>query len=72
MVIDEYEDHCASGPQTHEATAGYLPVQVSMLRRLGPTAVDLFVQYEPDCAPVLYHRSLPMDPDQVGKLARRH
>jgi HD-GYP domain-containing protein (c-di-GMP phosphodiesterase class II) len=37
-------------------TAGYLPVQVSMLRRLQQSPVDLFVQYEPHQALVLYNR----------------
>ena len=59
-----------AGLKTANPTAGYLPVRVSMLRRLGAAAVDLFVQYEPNCAPVLYHRArCPMDPNQVGKLA---
>jgi HD-GYP domain-containing protein (c-di-GMP phosphodiesterase class II) len=55
--------------KTSNPTAGYLPVQVAMLRRLGQTAVDLFVQYEAESEPVLYHRSgCPMEPDQVCKL----
>ncbi len=52
-------------------TAGYVPIQLAMLRRLGKTAVDLFIQYEADCEPVLYHRAgCPMEPDQVGKLGQ--
>ena len=51
-------------------TAGYLPVQIAMLRRLGKAAVDLFVQYERDCSPVLYYRAgCPLEPDQIGKLS---
>jgi len=56
-------------PQTPSATAGYLTVQVEMLRRLRDAAVDLFVQYAPDASPVLYHRAgCPMEPEQFGRL----
>jgi hypothetical protein len=57
--------------EIHEAnpTAGYLPIQIAMLRRLGHATVDLFVQYERNVEPVLYHRAgCAMDADQVGKL----
>jgi HD-GYP domain-containing protein (c-di-GMP phosphodiesterase class II) len=34
------------------------------------STVDLFVQYEPNCPPVLYHRaSCPFEPEQFDKLA---
>ena len=50
-------------------TAGYLAVQVDMLRRLKLASVDLFVQYEPTASPVLYHRAgCPMEPDQLNRL----
>jgi HD-GYP domain-containing protein (c-di-GMP phosphodiesterase class II) len=40
-----------------------------MLRRLKQAAVDLFVQYEPDASPVLYHRAgCPMEPEQLARL----
>jgi HD-GYP domain-containing protein (c-di-GMP phosphodiesterase class II) len=51
-------------------TAGYLPVQLAMLRRLGQAAVDLFVQYEHDSPPVLYYRAgCAMAPEQLAKLS---
>src|SRR5688572_4172241 len=50
-------------------TFGYMAVQVEMLRRLKQPATDLYVQYQPDCAQVLYHRpGAPMELDQVCKL----
>ena len=50
-------------------TFGYMAVQVEMLRRLKQPATDLFLQYEPESALVLYHRAgAPMEPDQVCKL----
>jgi HD-GYP domain-containing protein (c-di-GMP phosphodiesterase class II) len=50
-------------------TSGYMAVQAEMLRRLKDASVDLFVQYEPDCGPVLYHRSgCPLELDQVNRL----
>jgi HD-GYP domain-containing protein (c-di-GMP phosphodiesterase class II) len=59
----EREIHAAS------PTAGYLPVQIAMLRRLGQATVDLFIQYERTAEPVLYHRAgCAMDADQVSKL----
>jgi HD-GYP domain-containing protein (c-di-GMP phosphodiesterase class II) len=57
--------------EIHEAnpTAGYLPIQIAMLRRLGQASVDLFIQNERTVEPVLYHRAgCAMDTDQVGKL----
>jgi HD-GYP domain-containing protein (c-di-GMP phosphodiesterase class II) len=51
-------------------TAGYLAVQVDMLRRLAHTNVDLFVQYDSNCAPVLYHRAeCPIEPAHLAGLA---
>jgi HD-GYP domain-containing protein (c-di-GMP phosphodiesterase class II) len=51
-------------------TAGYLAVQVDLLRRLAHTNVDLFVQYDPNSAPVLYHRAeCPIEPAQLAGLA---
>jgi len=56
-------------PKTSHATAGFLAVQVELLRRLQSAAVDLFVQYEPYAAPVLYHRSgCAMELDQLSRL----
>ncbi|MEX0611896.1 MAG: HD-GYP domain-containing protein [Pirellulales bacterium] len=50
-------------------TAGYLAVQLDMLRRLQHSTVDLFVQYEPHSEPVLYHAArCPLEPDQLNKL----
>jgi HD-GYP domain-containing protein (c-di-GMP phosphodiesterase class II) len=50
-------------------TAGYLAVQLDMLRRLQHSEVDLFVQYEPHCAPVLYHRAgCALEAEQLTKL----
>lgn len=37
--------------------SGFIAVQPEMLRRLRNTAVDLFVQYQPNCSPLLYHRA---------------
>jgi HD-GYP domain-containing protein (c-di-GMP phosphodiesterase class II) len=55
--------------RTSNPTAGFLPIQVDMLRRLAQSAVDLFVQYESDAEPMLYHRSgCPLEADQVCKL----
>jgi HD-GYP domain-containing protein (c-di-GMP phosphodiesterase class II) len=55
--------------RTPSATAGYLAVGVDRLRRLKHPAVDLFVQYEPNCSPVLYHRAqCPLEPEQLNKL----
>ena len=51
-------------------TLGYMPVQVSMLRRLKHSAVDLFVQYEVSSAPVLYYRAgCPMEAYQALQLS---
>jgi HD-GYP domain-containing protein (c-di-GMP phosphodiesterase class II) len=50
--------------------AGYVAVKIEMLRRMRSTAVDLFVQYEPHAAPVLYHRaSSPIEGKQWATLA---
>ena len=51
-------------------TAGYLAVQIEMLRRLQHSASDLFVQYKPTCEPVLYHRAgCPLEAEQLSKLS---
>jgi HD-GYP domain-containing protein (c-di-GMP phosphodiesterase class II) len=56
--------------KTVSPTAGYLAVQVDMLRRLNHTNVDLFVQYDSNCAPVLYHRAAcPIEPTHLASLA---
>ena len=53
----------------HAALAGYVAVQVDMLRRLRDAAVDLFVQYDPAAAPVPYRRAgTPMEPEQLATL----
>ncbi|MEX0613019.1 MAG: HD-GYP domain-containing protein [Pirellulales bacterium] len=50
-------------------TAGYLSVQVELLHRLQNSAVDLFVQYQPQREPVLYHRAgCPLESGQISKL----
>ena len=50
-------------------TAGYMPVQVEMLRRLQHSNVDLHIQYEADCEPVLYYRAgCPLEADQASRL----
>jgi HD-GYP domain-containing protein (c-di-GMP phosphodiesterase class II) len=58
---------CAPGAR--QSTAGYLPVQVPMLRRLPHAPVDLFVQYEAQRPPVLYHRAgCPLELDRLTSL----
>jgi HD-GYP domain-containing protein (c-di-GMP phosphodiesterase class II) len=50
-------------------TAGYMPMQVDMLRRLSQTPVDLFVQYEANAELVLYYRGgCPLEATQVARL----
>jgi HD-GYP domain-containing protein (c-di-GMP phosphodiesterase class II) len=50
--------------------AGYMTVQVEMLRRLKQSATDLYIQYELGSEPVLYYRSGgPLDADQASRLA---
>src|SRR4051794_4975938 len=59
---------CAE-PKPSGLTAGYMPVQVDMLRRLRQTPVDLFVQYETNAEPVLYHRGgCSLEAAQVARL----
>jgi len=50
--------------------AGFVPVAIQTLRTSKADAVDLFVQYEPNCEPVLYTRSgcCPND-EQFAELA---
>jgi HD-GYP domain-containing protein (c-di-GMP phosphodiesterase class II) len=58
-----------SEPKQGAAAAGYMPVQVDMLRRLDRTPTDLFVQYETGKDPVLYHRACcPLEPGQMLRL----
>jgi len=46
-----------------------MPVQVEMLRRLRQTPVDLFVQYEANAEPMLYHRGgCSLEAAQVARL----
>ena len=57
-------------PKASNPTAGYLAVQVGMLQRLQHATVDLFVQYEPNGSPVLYHRAgCPIETNQLSGLA---
>jgi HD-GYP domain-containing protein (c-di-GMP phosphodiesterase class II) len=57
-------------PKASNPTAGYLAVQVGMLQRLQHATVDLFVQYEPNGSPVLYHRAgCPIETQQLSGLA---
>lgn len=52
--------------------SGYMPVQVEMLRRLPQATVDLYIQYEADCEPVLYYRAgCPLEADQASRLMER-
>jgi HD-GYP domain-containing protein (c-di-GMP phosphodiesterase class II) len=56
--------------QAANPTAGYLAVQVHLLQRLQQTTVDLFVQYDPQGAPVLYHRAdSAIEPAHLAALA---
>ena len=51
------------------AIAGYMPVQVEMLRRLEQTPVDLFIQYERGKDLVLYHGACcPLESTQTSRL----
>jgi HD-GYP domain-containing protein (c-di-GMP phosphodiesterase class II) len=55
--------------KTTSPTAGYLPVQLAMLQRLNQATVDLFVQYERNSTPVLYHRAgCPLEAGITDKL----
>jgi HD-GYP domain-containing protein (c-di-GMP phosphodiesterase class II) len=57
-------------PKATNPTAGYLAVQVGMLQRLQHATVDLFIQYEPNSSPVLYHRAgCPIETQQLSSLA---
>jgi HD-GYP domain-containing protein (c-di-GMP phosphodiesterase class II) len=52
--------------------AGYMPVQVEMLRRLKQSPVDLYIQYELNAEPVLYYRAdCPLEADQAFRLMER-
>jgi HD-GYP domain-containing protein (c-di-GMP phosphodiesterase class II) len=52
--------------------AGYMPVQVEMLRRLSRSPVDLYIQYELSSEPVLYYRAeCPLEADQAFRLMER-
>jgi HD-GYP domain-containing protein (c-di-GMP phosphodiesterase class II) len=56
-------------PKKINPTAGYLAVQVGMLQRLQHATVDLFVQYESQSEPVLYHRAgCPIETNQLSGL----
>src|SRR5687767_4500857 len=56
-------------PCATNSSAGYLAVQVSMLRRLQNSPVDLFVRYELRSPLVLYHRAnCPLDPNRLAAL----
>jgi HD-GYP domain-containing protein (c-di-GMP phosphodiesterase class II) len=49
---------------------GYIAVQLEMVRRINIAAVDLFVQYDLDSSPVLFHRAeCPVDASHLGALA---
>ena len=56
-------------PDARQSRAGYVSVQVCMLRRLNHAPVDLFVQYEAHGPLVLYHRAgCPLEPDRLTLL----
>ena len=49
--------------------AGYMSVQLEMLRRLHHSSVDLYIQYEANSQPALYYRAgCPLEADQVSRL----
>ena len=55
--------------KTTSPMSGYMPVQVEMLRRLPHATVDLYVQYEANCEPVLYYRAgCPLEAGQASRL----
>jgi HD-GYP domain-containing protein (c-di-GMP phosphodiesterase class II) len=57
-------------PRILNPTAGYLAVQVAMLHRLRLATVDLFVHYDPNSSPVLYHRAdNPIEAKHLSHLA---
>jgi HD-GYP domain-containing protein (c-di-GMP phosphodiesterase class II) len=52
------------------AKTGYMPVQLQVLQRLRQAAVDLFIQYETNSDPVLYHgANAPVGDGQITRLA---
>jgi HD-GYP domain-containing protein (c-di-GMP phosphodiesterase class II) len=56
-------------PKIANPTSGFMPVQVEMLQRLRQTPVDLFIQYQADSVPVLYHRGgCEIEPTQAARL----
>src|SRR5947207_2455297 len=57
-------------PKSACPTSGYMPVQIDMLRRVNRTPVDLYIQYEKQAEPVLYHRAgCNLEPGQVARLS---
>jgi HD-GYP domain-containing protein (c-di-GMP phosphodiesterase class II) len=59
-----------SAPRSSNAKAGYMPVQLQLLLRLRQSAVDLFIQYESNSDPVLYHgANAPVGDGQIARLA---
>jgi HD-GYP domain-containing protein (c-di-GMP phosphodiesterase class II) len=55
--------------KTANPVSGYMTVQVEMLRRLRHSTVDLYIQYETGCEPVLYYRAgSPLEADQAARL----
>src|SRR5688572_25030204 len=52
MEVLAIPEHAVANP-----TAGYMPVQIEMLLRMRQTTVDLYIPYESDAEPVLYHRA---------------
>jgi HD-GYP domain-containing protein (c-di-GMP phosphodiesterase class II) len=56
-------------PIASNLLTGYMPVQVEMLKRMRHSPVDLFIQYETNVAPVLYHRAnCPLEARQAARL----
>ena len=56
--------------KTGNAAAGFMPVQVKMLRRLSRTPADLCMLTKDKSEPILYHRAgFPLEPGQVDRLA---
>jgi HD-GYP domain-containing protein (c-di-GMP phosphodiesterase class II) len=56
-------------PHLEHSTAGYMPVQLEMFKRLQQSPADLLIQYEPGAEPMLYHRAgCPLEPGQMARL----
>ena len=69
QVVPSHERHSIRRTENVERSAGYMPVQVEMLRRLRQTPVDLFIQNEASGQLVLYCRNgCALDPARITRL----